>query len=155
MVSPALGQSLNTTRYIAETPYYIADAKTHSGLENDDVTGPCTVIPYDDSPTTDYVRDVIATFTSDDDVWSSAFLDTVVFAGSPRNAQPAEDFVDFLSQRGTRNIIFRLGCTANHRLSWGPYWLENTALHKVFRLYSDDIDAFVMSTVPSAESRFE
>ena len=100
MASPALGQSLNTVRYIAEIPYYIANAKTHPGLENDDVTGPCTVIPYDDSPTTDYVRDFIATFTSDDDVWSSAFLDTVVFAGSPRNAQPAEDIVDFLSQRG-------------------------------------------------------
>ena len=155
MASPTLRRSPHTIQYIAKVPYYVANAKSHAGSENDNVTGPCTVIPYMTPLTTDYIRDVIATFISEDDVWSPGFLDTVVFDHSPANAKPAEDVVNLLSERGTRNIRFRPECTANQPLSWGPYWLENAVLHKVFRLYSDDVDAFVLSTVPSEENSLE
>ena len=136
-------------------PYYIANAKAHYGLEIENITGPCTVIPYTNPLTTDYIRDLIATFTSNDDVWSPEFLGTVVFDSSPRNAQPAEDAINLLRERGTRNFSFRPESAAHQPLSWGPYWLKNAALHRVFRLCHDDVDAFVMSTVPSEEKPFE
>ena len=154
MASPALGRSLNSIQYVADVPYYISNADIKSGLENDSITGPCTVIPYMDPTTTDYVRDIIAAFSSEDDVWSSGFLDTVVFDRSPSNAQPAEDVLN-LREHGTRNVSFRREFVGGQQLSWGPYWLENKLLHKVSRLYSDDVDAFVMSTVPSEGDPFE
>lgn len=53
------------------------------------------------------------------------------------------------------NVRFRRECAAAERLPWGPYWLEDQNLRKGSRLYPDEIDAFVMLTVPHGKNHFE
>lgn len=142
-------------QYIADIPYYISDAEVGLGSENDNITGPCTVIPYMDTMTTNYIEQTIATFTSEDAVWSAGFLMTVVFDCSSDNVQLAEDILKLLRKLGMGNVRFRRECAAAQHLPWGPYWLEDQKLCRVSRLYPDEIDAFVMSTAPYGRNHLE
>ncbi len=36
----------------------------------------------------------------------------------------------------------------------GPYFLSGTAVHQAWRLYADELRAFVLATVPSSVSRY-
>lgn len=153
MASSSWNQKSYNIQYVADIPYYISDAETSVGSENDSITGPCTVIPYIVSMTKDYIKQTISTFTSEDDVWSPGFLATVVFDCSPADAQPAEDILRLLLSLGVENICFK-ECTGSQHLPWGLYWLGDRNLHRVSRLYADDIDAFVISTVPYGKDDF-
>ena len=71
------------------------------------------------------------------------------------DTQPAENLLELLHSLGMENLRFKRDCAQLQRLAWGPYWLKDQSLHRVSRLYVDEIDAFVMSTVPHNKNNFE
>ena len=153
--SSPLEGSLFGIQYIADIPYHDSDAGFSLSLENGSVTGPCTVIPYVSDMTADQIEQTIATFTSEDDVWSPAFLKNALFDRASSDAKLAEDVLTLLRKLGTETIHLRRDSTAVQHLPWGPCWLSDQSLHRVSRLYADEVDAFVMSTVPHDDNPLE
>lgn len=69
-------------------------------------------------------------------------------AARRRYSQPA-------SQTWHEKCPLQAQCAAVQHLPWGPYWLEDQNVRRVSRLYPDEIDAFIMSTVPYRKNHFE
>ncbi|KAJ4305605.1 hypothetical protein N0V90_001136 [Kalmusia sp. IMI 367209] len=105
-------------------------------IQGPHVAQPATVfnIPEEERLTAPWLDREISRFTKNDDVWSNAFLATVVFTySSERHVVDLER--DRLKPRGE-----------------GPYFLHMGRLYPAYRLYPDTIGAFVVGTVPAEES---
>ncbi|KAL8743135.1 MAG: hypothetical protein Q9190_004474 [Brigantiaea leucoxantha] len=155
MTSALPTDSLRTIHHIANIAYYVSDAVAHLDLESHSVSGPCTVIPFTSTTTTKDIEDAISTFDSQDDVWSSEYLQIVVLDCVSTDKRPREDIFDLLGELGARKILYRSNHPGERPLPWGPYWLENQNIHKVLRLYSHEADAFVVSTVQNGTDHFK
>ena len=121
---------------------------------------PCTVLHASSTEAID-ASTIAATFerfASTDDVWSPAFLETLVIqvthtvVSAPR-PQPA----DLLA--GLQHLQYAVGqLHVLHRdqegesCREGPYFLHGGRLHAAYRLYPDTHDAFVTAIVPANET---
>jgi hypothetical protein len=94
-----------------------------------------------------------ARFGDEDDVFSDEFLKNNVLViqclhhGTPSRTLP-EDVKRYLDERSTK-LVFVDRSGGKNVLPQGPYFASQKGLHQAWRLYEDDLAAFVSSVIPS------
>lgn len=111
-------------------------------------SGPCTVITKAlDSPvTSEFLQETIDRFSALDDVWSAAFLESVIFVGS-KDLSLTDGALHLARTYDVKNVY-----TSTESQEDGPYLLSHGSLHKIYRLYADTAEAFITSTIQSANN---
>ena len=100
--------------------------------------------PYlDTTPTTVWLESRVAKWETEDDVFSRAFLEIVVF--TIKRATGATSRPDFELPQGLLGIR-ELYITEQHDLLPGPHICVNGALWQVMRLFEDKQGSFWIST---------
>ena len=94
--------------------------------------------------TPEFLLKTIDRFSQEDDVWSRDFLETVIFVGMT-DTELAEDVLHFTKAKGVKNIY-----TSTDSPCESPYRLSRGSLNQVYRLYPDTAEAFIVSTIQSA-----
>jgi hypothetical protein len=83
-----------------------------------------------------------------DDVFSKAFADTIVLAHSGASG-PDTDAATSLNHSGLSSTVMHSTLSSSATsLPPGPYFLCGSNIHQAWRLYPDDLDAFVFGVVP-------
>lgn len=85
--------------------------------------------------------EIFKRFAAFDDVYEGAFTDfrkNLVLSSNSHN----HDMAKQLNLEG-EDLLW-----TTSRLPSGPYFLVGKDIHQAWRLYSDDLDAFVIATVP-------
>lgn len=97
------------------------------------------------SPVTpEFLQMTIDRFEQEDDVWSRDFLESVIFVALTVT-ELADDVLHLAKAKGVKNIY-----TSTDSPREGPYWLSRGSLNQVYRLYPDTAEAFIVSTIQSA-----
>lgn len=139
-------------QHVQNIPYYISPSAVASLNGETSKSGPCTILPITDiSVTKTYLAKTIARFAQQDDVWTSGYLQTIIFEGTPASAPSSEDVETLLKSWGTKAVYYLEKSPEDRAFYCGPHWLDNAKVHRVSRLYADNADAFVISTVQSDE----
>ena len=97
------------------------------------------------------IAQLIKTFLTEDDVWSTDFLSTVVIQLLPdspaKNIVSLDDDKTFI-QGFTSRILFTTVQSRKMLLPSGPYFVHESQIHEAWRLYADELDCFEITVVP-------
>lgn len=101
-------------------------------------------VPHGTSNLKDQLEKAHLSYQQRDDVFCDAFLNHVLLVSdAPTVDEPVRDL---LASWGCLTI-FQLPSTENVRS--GPYFFSTCGLYSAWRIFPDDKDAFVLSTIPS------
>lgn len=82
-----------------------------------------------------------------DDIYSQAFAETIVVAHT--GADEVEiGTTPFNSSGVVSTILHSRVNSSNTPLPSGPYFLQGSNIHQAWRLYTDELDAFIFGVVP-------
>jgi hypothetical protein len=98
----------------------------------------------------DHINDKLKNFEAFDDVYNPVFAESgiFIFQHSDNQANDLDKVTGAVSALyETSKVTFH--CVAGGSgLPEGPYFLSGSAVHQAWRLYADDLRAFVVATVP-------
>ncbi|KAL8934633.1 MAG: hypothetical protein Q9216_005808 [Gyalolechia sp. 2 TL-2023] len=101
-------------------------------------------------------------FADEDDVFSMDFVDGALIyvqtkepRGSVATPTPtlSHEVKTYLEQHSAQ-LLFSDQAAELPSLSEGPYFVAQSRLHQAWRLYEDDLEAFVSSSVPAADEKY-
>lgn len=95
----------------------------------------------------DWLRDTIVQYEKLDDGFRIEFLGGVVFTGSPK-VKFSPGAHKLLQSLGTRWIEVADAANSTSSPPPGPYYVVDTQLHDIWRLYEDSHGAFLTAFVP-------
>ncbi|CEI68082.1 unnamed protein product [Fusarium venenatum] len=132
---------------------FTATAHNHSRI--DWRKGICDPEPTNFAPLTCFVlgkthsmesdlRDARLKYSKEDDVFCDEFLKTILILTDNRSI--SESVQGILSEWGCTSVFLQ---SRSQDISPGPYFFSSRGIYSAWRLYSDDHDAFVLSTTPS------
>ncbi|EED16514.1 conserved hypothetical protein [Talaromyces stipitatus ATCC 10500] len=119
-----------------------------------DVPNFVTVFPVDDgrdSIETDWLRESIAKFSQDDDVFCTDFLSGVIFTSSTAFSLSTAAGEVLQSEYGTRMIEMIVSPKSSEKPEPGPYYVCQGQLFHIWKLYDDTQGAFLTGLVPAEE----
>ncbi|KAG8354225.1 hypothetical protein FVEN_g7650 [Fusarium venenatum] len=90
------------------------------------------------------LRDARLKYSKEDDVFCDEFLKTILILTDNRSI--SESVQGILSEWGCTSVFLQ---SRSQDISPGPYFFSSRGIYSAWRLYSDDHDAFVLSTTPS------
>ncbi|KAI9051473.1 hypothetical protein LZ554_004519 [Drepanopeziza brunnea f. sp. 'monogermtubi'] len=142
---------------VGNVNYHATQMPTHRLVqldehENNTETGPalCTVIIIEHHAEVIFqlLQATVNRYSEMDDVWSTAFLECIIFAGSnlPQSEGPILNLAK-AKMYGVENIYTSTSIFQND-----PYLLLNNSLHRVYRLYPDTVALFIMSTIQTSHN---
>jgi hypothetical protein len=97
-----------------------------------------------------------AQFADVDDVFSGAFKGTIVVQSMVQANDQAEDRADHQADLGAQlrssnmfqSVYFSTVTFEYNILPSGPYFLRGWNIHQAWRLYPDELDAFIFAVIP-------
>ena len=108
---------------------------------------PTTLIRVNDSlKSLDDVLSLLLRFKDTDDVYSDHFQDHLVLQ-APAGQQHAQMLITTLQKTLYFKHIFQ---ASESNLPPGPYFLSEDGIHQAWRLYEDNLDAFIIPTIPES-----
>lgn len=108
----------------------------------------------------DQLEAVFRRFAIEDDVFSEGFIHGALIYVQPRDAQlpPAtptlSHAVDNYLEENSAQLLFADPSAGLPTLSEGPYFITENQFHQAWRLYEDNLEAFVSSSVPAARGNY-
>ena len=113
-----------------------------------------TVFPIDegrDSVEEDWLREKIAKFKQDDDVFCTEFLSGVIFTASTEFSLSTAVGEVLQSEFGTTLIEKVVSSESDARLKPGPYYFYNGQVFSIWKLCNDTQGAFLIGLVPEED----
>jgi hypothetical protein len=114
---------------------------------------PANVLPavlINDLPTENVIQAIeerLSSFARLDDVFQSAFGNNLVIVATA-SGSPWLDLATQLNSSGRFSGIYRTQVHPTDVLPSGPYFLQGNSIHQAWRLYPDELDAFIFSVIP-------
>ena len=133
----------------------LSDFQQHilDGIEPDSVIKPVVVLPVwelEDRISVENIERLLTKFDEIDDVYSPDFAaqSTFIFAHTTQPPILDELVSTYLESASQGKYMHQ---KAENTADWigGPYFLRGNQLHQAWRLYSDDLEAFVSTTIPT------
>jgi hypothetical protein len=100
------------------------------------------------SNTVENVNKRISLFADVDDVYQHAFDQTLVLQSG--GEEVPNSFINKLRANASNRFseVYHSSASLNNLLPSGPYFLHGSNIHQAWRLYPDDLDAFIFAVVP-------
>lgn len=100
-----------------------------------------------------FIQTKLEEFQNSDDVFTPEFAEKAALillyeTGNP--PQPSQELSDYLKDR-SNNLIFQKK-TEDAEWHEGPYFLTNQELHQSWRVYPDNLNAFISTVIPDDEN---
>jgi hypothetical protein len=117
-------------------------------LDPNDILPVVIVTDVPDKDTTQEIDRRLGAFAKFDDVFQKPFEDTLVIMSSLE--ADAKNAISHLQSNdsGRFSAIYQALGSASRPLPSGPYFLHGNNIHQAWRLYADELDAFVFSVIP-------
>lgn len=93
------------------------------------------------------INERLTTFAQIDDVYHEEFGNNVVIVTAGTEPSPA-DLTTRLNMSGNFSAIYSSRPNSTVTLPSGPYFLHGSDIHQAWRLYPDDLDAFIFGVIP-------
>lgn len=95
----------------------------------------------------DDILELLKRFRATDDEYTEQFGDNLVLQVPV--GQQHQTLVPTLQASPYFKKVLRALQTSHGNLPSGPYFLSKNGIHQAWRLYEDDLDAFIIPTIPS------
>ncbi|PNS16061.1 2-oxoglutarate dehydrogenase, mitochondrial [Sphaceloma murrayae] len=93
-----------------------------------------------------HVKEALEDFARRDDVYSDAFASTLIL--QPEYDVDIEDTIERVSRDTSFAQVYSYRpSTQDGRLPAGPYFIRSGSIHQAWRLYEDNLDAFIIPTI--------
>lgn len=92
------------------------------------------------------INERLSTFAQIDDVYQKAFGNNVVIVRTGTEPSPT-DLASKLNTSGCFSAIYSSRPNSTITLPSGPYFLHGNDIHQAWRLYPDDLDAFIFGVI--------
>lgn len=90
---------------------------------------------------------ILRDFSNQDDVYCPSFGRSVILQMIP--GQPYGEILQKLrASKQFQDVFVSWTASQTAAIPSGPYFLLGNGLHQAWRLYTDDLDAFIVSVVP-------
>jgi hypothetical protein len=113
------------------------------------VASPATIFRISNSEviTGEWLHNEITRFSAEDDVWTNAFLENIIFEYTGEKLTQECEIREIREQLADSRLYFmnRENSTSHRE---GPYFLHMGNVHPAYRLYPDTVGAFMVGTVP-------
>ncbi|KAI9656533.1 MAG: hypothetical protein M1821_004740 [Bathelium mastoideum] len=140
----------NTVRILARASYYVHPQEVGRLSEQaitDEIWMPAVVLSVKYSEYgLSHVAEALEHFALKDDVYSDDFNATVVLQ-SVRGLDTSA-IAERLKKGNTIRSVYARDVASNDFLPSGPYFIQGKTIHQAWKLYEDDLDAFVIPIIP-------
>ncbi|KPM45590.1 hypothetical protein AK830_g921 [Neonectria ditissima] len=151
--SPDLDIAASFTFKIDENAFLAQRASQQLSILGSATTGPCAVIWHREKPTitADWLRETVNRWQHADDVFQLGFLETVIFVREEHAPEPVFETSsrELLNEKWKSQVAFAV--VESEEILEGPYYIHDGGLHIVWRLFSDNHEAFMAATLPQNE----
>jgi len=139
------------------------EQELHHGEPPQHSFSPCVVVSHEsDEIDASFLRQKLSIFLKDSE-FLPQFLTRVVFARvvGPENTTRHPEKLEITA--GARNFLSDNGCVETFSVSVGetsdslpegPYFMKDAALHRTWRLFPDEYEAFQLPVIQSSSSKF-
>ena len=117
-------------------------------ISTDTETKPVVVVSTPNVFRAEHILTTISSFAKLDDVYSEEFGRSLVlqFVGGLDNSRIIQDLR--LYERFMAIYILEAN-SSDEFIPSGPYFLQNDRIHQAWRIYADELNAFVMTVIPN------